>query len=315
MLQKGGVGCVYLAEDVDTGDQFALKIQSTPAAWEFYIAAQLHQRLPNSLRNLVVRTQSLHIFNDASIMLMDYCSGGSLQDEVNAHLQCSKRMSEELVMHYTIEMLRIVEECHRHGIIHTDLKPDQFLLRRPPRTGELPRWDPQKPGWEDVGLQVIDFGYSVDQRMYPLGTRFQGKGHADTFDCIEMREGRPWTFQPDLFGLCACVHVLLHAKYMTVKHVEKNGGTVWLPTLSLNRRHYQKELWDNLMERLINGCTCGGNSTSSGEATARELAALRHSLEQYLTTNPKQAESLRQALMQPRLAPAQGGQKRKPRPG
>jgi checkpoint serine/threonine-protein kinase len=37
-------------------------------------------------------------------------------------------MDETLVMYYVIEMMRIVEQLHAVGIIHGDIKPDNFLI-------------------------------------------------------------------------------------------------------------------------------------------------------------------------------------------
>jgi checkpoint serine/threonine-protein kinase len=57
-----------------------------------------------------------------------------LQDTINGYKISNepvdkKMMPECLVMYYTIEMLKIVEAMHECGIIHGDLKPDNFMLR------------------------------------------------------------------------------------------------------------------------------------------------------------------------------------------
>ncbi|KAH3705890.1 mitotic checkpoint serine/threonine-protein kinase BUB1 [Pelomyxa schiedti] len=149
-------------------------------------------------------------------------------------------------------MLRIIEACHKCGIIHTDIKPDNFMLYFT-RDRLKSSWTPERQnGWEHRGLQIIDFGCSIDQRMYPPGTKFRGTGHASTFDCLEMREGKPWDYQPDLYGLCATVHCMLQGDYMKLQEEKTDDGrTIWMPKLPL-RRYWQRDLWDNLFRNLIN---------------------------------------------------------------
>lgn len=56
-----------------------------------------------------------------------------VQDAINCHAQLGKTMKEELVIMYTIELLRMAEIMHQCGIIHGDIKPDNFLIRNAPR--------------------------------------------------------------------------------------------------------------------------------------------------------------------------------------
>lgn len=50
-------------------------------------------------------------------------------------------------------------------------------------------------GWGVQRPILIDFGRAIDLKLYDEGTRFCSDVMADTFECLEMREGRPWTFQ------------------------------------------------------------------------------------------------------------------------
>jgi checkpoint serine/threonine-protein kinase len=61
-------------------------------------------------------------------MLMDCPSQTTLQDLINGYLSRGSKMEETLVIYYTIEMLKMVEELHSIGIIHGDFKPDNLLV-------------------------------------------------------------------------------------------------------------------------------------------------------------------------------------------
>lgn len=39
-------------------------------------------------------------------------------------------MHESMVMHFSSQILNIVDHLHRNKIIHADIKPDNFLLMK-----------------------------------------------------------------------------------------------------------------------------------------------------------------------------------------
>jgi len=90
-------------------------------------------------------------------------------------------MDEVLVIYYTIEMMKTLQHLHKAGIIHGDLKPDNWLVRNDP----CEYWDNWgtgvQGGWNTKGILLIDYGKSVDMSLYAPGTRFTGGVGADTF--------------------------------------------------------------------------------------------------------------------------------------
>merc|ERR1719419_696111 len=49
--------------------------------------------------------------------------------------------------------------------------------------------------------------------MFPEGTNFMAKVKTKGFQCQEMIEGKPWTYQIDYFGLLATIYILLKGEY------------------------------------------------------------------------------------------------------
>ena len=44
-------------------------------------------------------------------------------------------------------------------------------------------------------LKLIDFGRAVDLHLFPEGTTFTANCYTDSFQCVEMKAGRRWTYQ------------------------------------------------------------------------------------------------------------------------
>lgn len=45
--------------------------------------------------------------------------------------------------------------------------------------------------------------------------------------------------KPDLYGVAACIHCMLHGSYMQLEQVVRPGGRkIWMPKLSLKRYRF-----------------------------------------------------------------------------
>mmetsp|Transcript_26047 Transcript_26047/g.65762 ORF Transcript_26047/g.65762 Transcript_26047/m.65762 type:complete len:120 (-) Transcript_26047:210-569(-) len=107
---------------------------------------------------------------------------------------------------------------------------------------------------------------------------FEGKSGTEAFECVEMREGKPWKEQVDLYAVAATVHVLLHSEYM---ETVSEGGS-WKPKAAL-KRYWQTETWTAFFDACINGGGC--------------ISAAKRPLEAYFAANPAKAAAVRMALV------------------
>lgn len=130
-------------------------------------------------------------------------------------------------------MLKTIQAMHEVKVIHADIKPDNFLVFI---TAE-----------NTVGLQLIDFGCSIDMSLFPPNTSFTRRVTTEDFVCCEMLDGRPWNYHTDLFCVAATAHVLLFDSYIKMR---KHNG-MWSITQRFNR-YMKGDLWNMFFNSLLN---------------------------------------------------------------
>ncbi|XP_052903341.1 uncharacterized protein LOC128310683 [Anopheles moucheti] len=241
-IGKGSFGTIFSATNTSTGKKVALKQERPANLWEYYICLELRSRIesPDILPGFMSIDYAI-IGNNASIFVSTYSRYGNILDVCNLVNSVTNRNIDEFIaMIITTQMLSIVDHLHSCQIIHADIKPDNFLFMEPIALGS-----------KTPCIQLIDFGVSIDMKRFPDDVRFKKVITTENFTCIEMMEDRPWTYQPDLFGVAATSHVMLFGKYM---QVQKNIANWGIKTLM--PRYFKKVVWENYFTTLLNIRDC-----------------------------------------------------------
>ncbi|KAF9052403.1 hypothetical protein BDZ89DRAFT_1056754 [Hymenopellis radicata] len=305
-LGEGGFGAVFQAQSIEARDSeddsdsdfedleedtkmVALKVVKPRNLWEYHVLRKLHSILPSAQRRSVVLPHALFAFHDESFLVLEYCAQGTLLDVVTKAVsagvsQQGACLDELLVFFFAIEITRLLEAMHNAGFIHGDLKIDNCLLRLEDVPGGASAWaslyDPSGvDGWHFKGIKLIDFGRTINTRLFPNGQQFIADWATDARDCFEIREDRPWTHQTDYFGLAGIVYCLLFGKYIQADSVISAGGRYKVATPL--KRYWQTELWTEFFELLLNPGQFG-----NGEMPiTSELSSLRKRMEAWLQSN------------------------------
>ncbi|KAF8071969.1 Mad3/BUB1 homology region 1-domain-containing protein [Lyophyllum atratum] len=322
-LGEGGFGAVFKARDTGTGtggddedsdddlddeddengsSMVALKVVKPRNLWEYHVLRRLHSALPAPLRRSVVLPHALYAFRDESFLILDLCPQGTLLSIVNnaAAAGVSQQgacLDELLVVFFTVELLRLLEATHKAGFIHGDLKIDNCLLRLEDVPGGASAWSSLyqpsgEGGWSHKGLKVIDFGRTIDTKLFPSGQRFIAEWPTDDRDCFEAREDRPWTFQTDYFGLVGIIYCMLFGKYIQGSSVVLLGDRYRISTPM--KRYWQTDLWNALFDVLLNPCLVRPDGQLP---VSEELGALRGEMEAWLQANCNRTSNTLKGLL------------------
>ncbi|KIJ62801.1 hypothetical protein HYDPIDRAFT_113900 [Hydnomerulius pinastri MD-312] len=330
-LGEGGFGAVFSARDVcsDSGTEYdededlnldddddeaksmlALKVVKPRNLWEFHVLRRIHRTLSAPLTRSIVLPHALYAFRDESHLLLQLCPHGTLLDAVNRAgtagiSQQGACLDELLVFFFTIELLRFLEGMHAAGFIHGDLKIDNCLLRLEDLPGGASSlsgiYQPSgEGGWKYRGIKIIDFGRTIDTSLFPAGhsQRFVADWPTDDRDCFEIREGRPWTYQTDYFGLAGIVYCMLFGKYIEASSVTHAPDSVESnPVYKIAtpfKRYWQADILTRLFDMLLNPCRMRAEGNLP---ICEELAGIRVEMEAWLQSNCNRSSNTLKGLL------------------
>uniref|UniRef100_A0A914UR37 Uncharacterized protein n=1 Tax=Plectus sambesii TaxID=2011161 RepID=A0A914UR37_9BILA len=247
IIGEGAFAQVYRCLAVEDGQLWVIKAQKPACPWEFYICEELSKRLPPEIAPGVMAVRDAFIYEDGSLLINEYHELGTLLDLNNKYQTKSKEFEECLTVYFTIQLIKILEATHHAELIHGDVKPDNFLVT----DGIVPTTNMAELIEGDVkSVKLIDWGRAIDMK-HLRGQTFTGRAGTSSFECCEMVDGRPWTYQTDLYGLLGTVHVMLIGKYM---NVFKELGRYRI-TANIKRR-YNRDLWKEFFDTLLNVPSC-----------------------------------------------------------
>ncbi|CAK9320742.1 unnamed protein product [Citrullus colocynthis] len=147
LLGHGQFGYTYVAIDKANGDRVAVKkIEKNKMILP--IAVEDVKREVKILQELTGHenvVQFHNAFEDDSYVyiVMELCEGGELLDRILS--KKDSRYTEKDAAVVVRQMLKVAAECHLHGLVHRDMKPENFLF---------------KSAKEDSPLKATDFGLS-----------------------------------------------------------------------------------------------------------------------------------------------------------
>ena len=201
------------------------------------------------------------MYKNSTILVSEYYPHGTLLNLIN-ELKINRRMEETISRQLALEITNLVQTLHSIGIVHNDIKPDNFLLRYSnPITGGSVRK-------ELVGnlLHLIDFGRSVDLSLFPKNVQFVGSSDTDTFELPFMKTNRPYLYNCDSFGLAATLYCIITFEYPRIITESESSNKVKLVRpIKSACRHYSS-VWDSINYKLMNA--------SSYEAMETIVAAM-----------------------------------------
>ncbi len=148
LIGRGGMGEVYLARDIKLGRRAALKVVSTRALGSPEALAAFQREARTTARFNHPNIVTLHAVGEHEgrpYVALEYLKGEDLGTRIAAR---APGLAESLRI--SLAIARALEEAHRHGVLHLDLKPSNVVI---PADG--------RPRVVDFGLAMTMHGPST----------------------------------------------------------------------------------------------------------------------------------------------------------
>ncbi|WP_288131231.1 serine/threonine-protein kinase [Microbulbifer sp.] len=206
-LGAGGMGIVYLAEDLKLHRQVAIKklkdgLTSQNARDRIQQEARLLARLnhPNIVALHDVLEESRENGENSVALVMEYIEGTTLRAWMR-----ERTPSLQQKLNLLMQICQGLSEAHNLGIIHRDLKPDNILI------AETPKGQPT--------AKITDFGIAKSQQL-DEETLTEENQLAGTITAMspEQVQGRTLDARSDLFSLGTIAFELLCGSRPFEKH-------------------------------------------------------------------------------------------------
>jgi formylglycine-generating enzyme required for sulfatase activity/tRNA A-37 threonylcarbamoyl transferase component Bud32 len=128
-LRTGGMGAVYVVDQMSTGKQRALKIMAPELAMDpatrerFVLEARAASRIESD-HVVEIVTAGVDELTGAPYLVMELLRG----EELAEALERTRRLSLGDVAEVLAQVGHALEQAHAHGIVHRDLKPENIFL-------------------------------------------------------------------------------------------------------------------------------------------------------------------------------------------
>lgn len=200
LLGQGGMGAVYQAWDTRLNHPVAVKEMSPQAGLDPGMLAQLRQQFQQEAQVLatlvhpnLVRVTDYFSWGGNEYLVMDFVEGESLA----ARIRREGALPEQQVIAWAVQLLDALGYCHRQGVLHRDIKPQNIIITPEGRAvlvdfGLVKLWDPNDPRTRTVmrGMGTPEYA--------PPEQYDTGPGHTDP--------------RSDIYGLGATLYHALTGK-------------------------------------------------------------------------------------------------------
>ncbi|CAN4116755.1 unnamed protein product [Withania somnifera] len=233
LLGHGQFGYTYVATDKSSGDRVAVKrIEKNKMILP--IAVEDVKREVKILKALAGHENVVQFYNSFEddnyvYIVMELCEGGELLDRILSKVDIiclirkDSRYTEKDAAIVVRQMLKVAAECHLHGLVHRDMKPENFLF---------------KSSKENSPLKATDFGLSDFIRP---GKKFQdivGSAYYVAPEVLKRRSGP----ESDVWSIGVITYILLCGRR---PFWDKTEDGIFKEVLR-NKPDFRRKPWSNI---------------------------------------------------------------------
>jgi serine/threonine protein kinase len=217
VLGSGAFGIVFSSTIKTTGEKFAVKKVST-ASKEGASSREEVDREVSMLHRLagfpgVVRLHDVYVERHAVFMVLDFYQGGDLIDALERHWSSQGDVPMTAVQNISRQMFQSIEFLHKNGVVHRDIKADNFLV------------DQADLGAPSCRVCLTDFGLARDLRS---DERLQERCGTSQYWAPEVFDS-DYAFKVDVWAAGITMYGLVGRMWPFASEDEKRTGQIDFP--------------------------------------------------------------------------------------
>jgi serine/threonine protein kinase len=220
MVGQGGMGSVYLAQQIRPSRRVAVKVLQPNLSMNSEVYQEFLVRFRREA-DVIARLEHVNIMpiyeygeqDNLAYLVMPYLGGGSLRDVLNRR----GALPLDEATTYIEQAASALDYAHSQGVIHRDLKPANFLLA------------------SDGRLVLADFGIARIMEESASSSALTGTGTVlgtPEYMAPEMARGEPIDYRVDIYELGVVLFQMLSG------HVPFTGNT----PISVAAKHIQEQM-------------------------------------------------------------------------
>ncbi|MFA5292139.1 MAG: SUMF1/EgtB/PvdO family nonheme iron enzyme [Phycisphaerae bacterium] len=189
----GGMGMVYLAQDIELDDKVAVKVLPTILANNKRAIDNLRKEAKTALKlshHNIVRLRTFQSDEAIKYLVMEYIDGGSLEEKIISAGTLSVDETIEIFSQVAVGL----DYAHSQNVLHRDIKPANIMLTK------------------SGTAKLADFG--IARQLKDSMTRITGKETSGTLLYMapeQFRGGEP-DHRSDIYSLAASIYESLSGK-------------------------------------------------------------------------------------------------------
>jgi serine/threonine protein kinase len=138
----------------------------------------------------IVQLYDVFYSKEVCYFVMERCARSLLQ-----HMESLTEIDERSIGNTIMQMLNGVAHVHRSGVVHRDIKPNNFMV------GDA----------DGTTVKLFDFGVSL--RLPQNGKILKGYGGTAPFMCPEMISSEPYDYSADVWSMGVIVYAFLFGEF------------------------------------------------------------------------------------------------------
>ncbi len=196
-LGDGSASTIHLGERIEDSKTVIIKMISKRDEWRKELS--ILKTMSESTTGRILKYLDYYESQRSSYIVTEFYEGFDLFEHIDLNVPYSEQQAYQLM----IEMCKCIKECHDRGIVHLDIKCENFMVKQnqlfPIETGNV---------------VLIDFGHAeVNKEDENIGELKVGFNYGTTFYLCPEGYEKIFSSKSDIWTLGVCLSLLLTSDY------------------------------------------------------------------------------------------------------